>query len=188
MQIVTGRCNSRGAWVCGLLLAVLWLPVVAGGAEPGFGRTQDVAFARQLWKALERLQLAGPKAYRTVPFAGQYPHGSMLELFTTSHLAVAGRSGAVLVLRSYRGDELTPKQVRRQPGRYLSSISVMFQRPGFDPADHNWFWAEFQPDGELGRNAAGRRQAGRIAGKRGCTGCHSAAPGDDLVFSSDRFR
>ncbi len=188
-RALTGRREAgRRAKVWGLLLVMLWLPAVAGGAEPAYGRAADVRFARVLWQALERLQLAGPKAYQTVPYSGLYPHGSVLELLDTLHLTVDGAAGPVLVLRNYRGRRLTPRRVRSAPDKYLDSIAVMFGRDGFDATDHDWFWAEFQPDGALKRNPAGRRLAGRIAGNNGCIACHRAAPGADLVFNNNRFR
>ncbi len=68
----------------------------------------------------------------------------------------------------------------------------MYQRKGFDPEIQDWFWAVFRPDGNVVVNPKGMNMAGRIVGGRAmpqapfnCIACHSAAPGDDMVFLHD---
>ncbi|MCB1809044.1 MAG: hypothetical protein KDJ99_28985, partial [Candidatus Competibacteraceae bacterium] len=61
----------------------------------------------------------------------------------------------------------------------------MYQRPGYDPDNNDWFWARYLPDGSLDKNAEGIALAGRVAKADppgGCIACHTAAPGGDLVF------
>ena len=63
----------------------------------------------------------------------------------------------------------------------------MLKRPGYDPDNKDWFWAKYLPDGSLDKNPAGMQLAGMVAkGKpAGCIACHTAAPGGDMVFTSD---
>lgn len=194
LTLLTGRVH-RYRWLAtlGSVLvagAAALLVTRAAGAPFTFGGPADIAFARDLWQALVKLHLAGPDAYQTVPYPGQYPHGAVLELFDT-RLEVRSRRAPVIVLRNYRGSNIDPATVSAHPHRYLDAIAVMFQRPGYDPADHDWFWAEFEPDGALMHNAIGLKLAGRIAkgsASTGCIACHRVAPGADLVFNHDRFK
>ncbi len=97
-----------------------------------------------------------------------------------------------MVKKNYRGNRLTVAEVEKDRARYLDSISVMFKREaGYDSADKDWFWAQYQPDGQLAlMRKMGMRMA--MAGKlikgvtpdknRGCIYCHSSAGGGDYIF------
>jgi hypothetical protein len=65
----------------------------------------------------------------------------------------------------------------------------MFQREGYDSDNNDWFWAKYLPDGSFDSNPAGVPLTGRIAKgmNSGCIACHTAAPGDDMVFLNDRY-
>ena len=178
------RCRR---WIVGgataLLLAGLVACVPPGGfgGAGGYGRSSDVAYARTLWRALERAHLAGEQAIHTRAFAGRRPHGELQELFD-GPLSVAGHGGRVIVLRNYDGRDATSETVANQPHRFLKSIAVMFQRAGYNPAHRDWFWAEYRPYGRLSHDHNGNALAGRVAQ---CSSCHRRARGGDYVFDPE---
>ena len=80
-------------------------------------------------------------------------------------------------------DQLSREQVLSDPEQYPESITVMYRREqGYDPANQNWFWGKYNPDGSLQTTPEGMPLAGRAAG---CINCHSAAEGGDYVYSYD---
>ena len=86
---------------------------------------------------------------------------------------------------------LAYENVAKDPNKYLGAFTVMYKRPGYDPDNSDWFWAKYLPDGSLDKNPKGMQLAGRVAKvdpPAGCIGCHSAAPGGDMVFTSDRIK
>jgi len=67
----------------------------------------------------------------------------------------------------------------------------MFRREaGYDADNGDWFWAMFMADGTVGKNGMGMRLAGRVAKgmDEGCIACHTAADGDDYVFTSNAIK
>lgn len=174
-------------WIIGLgtvlLLAGLVSCVPPGGygGPGGYGRSGDVAYAGTVWRALEQAQLAGERAIHTRPFAGRRPHGELQELID-GPLEVAGHSGRVIVLRNYDGHAATGGIVANQPHRFLKSIAVMFQRPGYNPAHRDWFWAEYRPYGRIAHDRDGNALAGRVAQ---CSRCHRKARAGDYVFDPE---
>ena len=64
----------------------------------------------------------------------------------------------------------------------------MLQRePGYDADNQNWFWVKYAPDGNIEKNPAGKRLAGRVAkgAPKGCISCHLQAGGNDYLYSND---
>lgn len=59
----------------------------------------------------------------------------------------------------------------------LTSITVMYKVPGYNPAGGDWFWARYSPQG----------QAGPFGQPRGCVGCHGAGAANDHVLAH-RYR
>lgn len=161
-----------------------------GGGGPPFGGEADQAYAGRLWRALQDARLVGSDALRTTPYEGTHPHGAVLEN-VEQDVRVSGHTGVALVKSNYAGDGITPAMVANDPARYLDSVTVMYRREaGYDPDSENWFWAKYNPDGSLQSNPKGMKLAGRVGNKEagaGCLGCHQGAPGNDFVFSHDRF-
>ena len=155
-----------------------------------FGGPVSVAYAGELWQALQSARLAGPEAIETKAYPGQHPHGSVLQL-ADAMLTVNGITGPVIVKNNFGGEGVSVDNVTRDPSRYLIAVTVMYQRPGYDPDNNDWFWARYLPDGSLDKNAEGIALAGRVAKADppgGCIACHTAAPGGDLVFTHNRFQ
>ena len=154
-------------------------------AQPPFGGPDDTGYAATLWQALISANLAGPGALESRPYPGQHPHGAVLQTIYTT-LTVDGQTNDVIVKRNYGGEGVSEQMVANVPDKFLGAVTVMFKRPGYDPDNSDWFWAKYLPDGALDKNPKGMQLAGRVAKvdpPAGCIGCHSAAPGGDMVFT-----
>lgn len=154
-----------------------------------FGGEGDVGYAAQLWSAMADAKMVGDGAVRSFPYEGVAPHGMMLETFY-SEASVDGHTGTLIVKRNYGPEGVTVDQVLADPGKHLGAVTVMFRREGgYDDDNGNWFWAKYLPDGSLDKNPKGMSLAGRVAKgmDMGCIACHSAAPGEDYVFTSDHI-
>ena len=156
------------------------------------GTPGDIAYAQQLWTVLAQEQMVGKHAKLLQPFIGAArPHGAVLEV-DSRMITVAGHNGFVIVKKNYRGNQLSVDDVIKDRAKYLSSISVMFQREaGYDRDNQNWFWVQYQPDGQLTTlhrmgmeiAMAGRMMKGDTPDKnQGCIYCHRSAGGGDYIF------
>lgn len=160
--------------------------------KPPFGGPTNVEYAKVLWDRLEGHKLVGSESIRSYPYKGNHPHGQALEYLETM-ITVDNHQGVVMVKKNYGGEgdlDALKAGVLNEREKNLASITVMFQREdGYDPDHDNWYWAKFQPDGQLEKNPKDMSLAGRVAkgAKAGCIACHSAAPGKDYVFTHDRF-
>lgn len=155
---------------------------------PPFGGPANVAYASVLWKALEDARLVGPRAIQPKPYEGQEPHGAILTTLAST-LNIGGHTGAVWVKNNHVGEGVSVEAVANDPYRFLDSVTVMYRREaGYDRDNKNWFWAKYNPDGTLQANPKGMRLAGRVAkgADAGCIACHTGAPGNDYLFSTDR--
>lgn len=152
--------------------------------QPGFGSDQDVAFAAKIWDALAEQKLVGPGGIVTYPYKGTSLHGPVLQ-YLESEVSVDSQRGTVIAKRNHRGEGLTVEQVINEPTAHLDSLGVMFRREGgYDPAHGDWFWVKFMPDGTVATTPQGAKMAGQT---KPCIACHTPAPGEDFVFSHDRF-
>jgi hypothetical protein len=181
-----------------LLFLCSYLQADALKGEPDTNRTHpvgtaaDISYARVLWQELVAARLVGAQAMPVQPFIGAAPpHGWVLELLHQT-ISVADHSGFVVVKRNYDKKGLTVAQVAANRKKYLSSITVMYQREdGYDQQNQNWFWVKYRPDGSLfskdihGRTVslAGRIVKGKTsADNGGCIYCHRSAGGGDYIF------
>ena len=155
-----------------------------------YGSKIEVEFSKYLWKALEKSRLVGENSFNTTPRSGEDPHGVVVETLS-GKVKVLGGLGQVYVQKNYLGREITRTRVAKLREKYLQSISVMYKREHtYDPANKNWFWAEFTPRGEIRYKVEKLPAAGRVARgeKQGCINCHAGAPGGDYVFSNTAMR
>jgi len=171
------------------LVGTLAAPVSVAVAQDmaPFGTPHDVGFAGQVWGAMLDANLAGPNAIHARPYEGTDPHGMMLETFY-SKATIDGHTGDLIVKNNYGPAGVTEEQVQNEPGKHLAAITVMFRREaGYDSDNQDWFWAKFLPDGTLDKNGKGMALAGRVAKglDQGCIACHTAAGGDDYLFTTD---
>ncbi len=179
------------------ILGCVTAAVIALGGSAGaqdnmmpFGTDVEVAYAAELWGALNDAKMVGDGMIRTFPYEGIAPHGMMLETFYTE-ATIGGHTGTLIVKRNYGPEGVEEDAVLMDPAKHLGAITVMFKREaGYDADNNDWFWAKYLPDGSLDKNPKGMQLAGRVAkGKpKGCIACHSGAPGDDYVFTSDHLK
>ncbi len=162
--------------------------VSSGAGAANFADPDSIAYSKQLWAAMTQANLAGADAITSRPYAGTHPHGAVLDTIEGT-VSVGGHAGRVIAKRNYGGEGVTVASVMNNPRKNLGAVTVMFKREaGYDSDNKDWFWAKFKADGSLHKNPKGMLLAGRVAkGKpAGCIACHKAAPGGDLVFTSDR--
>jgi hypothetical protein len=163
-----------------------------GEDVPSFGTDEDVIYAEKIWRVMEDDRLVGDKGRELEPFfGGAKPHGMILELVYRS-IEVNSHDGLIVVKKNYDGIGVTVESVKGNRSKYLSSITIMFQREsGYDNDNQNWFWAKYNPDGSLFSKKFDARvvqMAGRIwkgetfEQNRGCLYCHRSAGGGDYIF------
>ncbi len=147
---------------------------------PPFGGSSDVVYAHNLWK---QLQKRGFNSTDSKLYTGGPPHGKVREVLEGK---IDGN--LVVVKRNYRGKSITVAKVASNRAKYLKSITVMAKRPGYDPADKDWFWVKYAPNGKIMKNKKGMKLAGRIAKgmAKGCIACHAGASGNDFLFIQDK--
>jgi len=166
-------------------LGILLLAIGTVNAAP-FGGEADVKYAKDLWTSMVNASYAGQDAIKSRPYTGQHPHGAILDTIE-GPINIGGKLHRIIIKRNYGGPGVSMDTVANDPEKYLKAVTVMLKRPGYDPDDKDWFWVKYLPDGSLDKNPAGMKLAGMVAkGKpKGCIACHTAAPGGDMVFTSD---
>ncbi len=162
--------------------------MAAGMMKPPFGSHNDISFAKKLWSKMAMMGYVGKHSITTMPYIGKPPHGKVLSVIE-GKIKVDGFMGDLIIKKNFRGGGLSVEDVINHPKKYLASITVMFRKKGFDPADKDWFWVKYKPNGEIMANPKGMRLAGKVAKgmPTGCISCHKAAPGGDFVYIHDRF-
>ncbi|MCP4297236.1 MAG: hypothetical protein GY786_16665 [Proteobacteria bacterium] len=179
-----------------LLIAIMML-ILSGSDKTAFGfemfgSFDDTKFAGLLWKTLEQERMVGENAIMLEPFfGGAKPHGMILEV-SSRLVTVNGHAGFTVVKKNYNGADVTEARVERNRAKYLTSITVMFQRKkGYDPDNQNWFWSKYKPRGDLftvevsgqTKELAGRIVKGQSGSpNKGCLFCHASAGGGDYIF------
>lgn len=167
-------------------IALLSIPATAAiaavsFAQAPFGTDEDQRYGERLWAQLEAQEFVGDGAMMSRPNRGSAPHGEYL--VTLEHeLEVDGETGPVLVKRNYTGEDISAEAVSNSPEEYLDSITVMYQRDGYDPENNDWFWAKYLPDGSFDLAPEEAPLVGRATG---CITCHSRE--EDRVFLNDRY-
>ncbi len=176
-----------GVAVCAAL-AVVMNPIgdeaTAAQHEAPFGGKADVEFAEALWQAMDGYE-SWPMKSSVYP--GTSPHGKLLRLYYNL-VHVDGTPYHLIVKDNYGGSDATKEKVSSSPGEYLAAVTIMLQREaGYDPANNDWFWVKYAPDGSIEKNAKGMALAGRVAkgADKGCIACHKNAKGGDYVFTND---
>lgn len=163
-------------------IVALTMAIALPATAQDFGGNADIDFANKLWSALETARLVGPDRINVQPFEGNEPHGAIQQAYATT-VAVGGRVARVLVKANHGGPGIDVSAVYDNPNKHLGAYTVMFKREaGYDPENQDWFWAKYNPSGQLDKNPKGAAIAGKfMKGKdKGCIACHTATGGDDL--------
>ena len=171
-------------------ITLLVLTHVNAFAGKPFGGQQDLAYSDKVWQVAERAGFVGSASIVTRPYKGAPPHGLILELLEKNTI-IDGVTGPLVVKKNYGGNGLTIEDVINDPSRYLEAVTIMFQREkGYDSENKDWFYAKYDPAGNLMTNPKGIKLAGRVAkgAPTGCISCHKPAPGGDFIFNHDRYQ
>ncbi|VAW57678.1 hypothetical protein MNBD_GAMMA07-1101 [hydrothermal vent metagenome] len=162
---------------------------------PPLNNSDDILYAQKLWNVMQKNHLVGEQAMLLQPFfGGAKPHGMILEVY--SHLlTVANHKGFLVLKRNYNGDGVSVENVSKNRAKYLSSITIMYQREaGYDEDNLNLFWVKYKPDGKLFvKELKGHKLslAGRLIkgnndkSNKACLYCHASAGGGDYIFYPD---
>lgn len=148
--------------------------LLAGGALV-YAAQDGPPDARALWEHLQEADYQSWPAYADSPdelYEGQRPHGALLRTYANEPAAGSPDDlpeGSILVKENYT------------PERELAAITVMKKSSGYDPANQDWFWVKYEPDGSVAREN-GQELAGKV---QSCIGCHASAAGDDYVYTND---
>lgn len=156
--------------------------VATSVAAQDFGNQADQEYASQLWQVMEEGRLVGSDAIQALPYSGGDPHGAVLQTFYTS-ATIGEETGTLVVKRNYGPGGATADSVLADPQEQLAAVTIMFRRDeGYAPDSGDWFWAKYLPDGTLDQTPDGTPLAGLAAG---CISCHSTAPGEDYLYTTD---
>ena len=152
--------------------------------QPPFGGQADIAFAKDLWRAMEDYR---DWKMQSDIYPGTSPHGAFLRV-SYNLVHVDGKPYHLIVKENFGGQDATRRKVVANPDDYRGPVTIMLQREaGYDPAHGDWFWVKYEPDGDIAENDKGRALAGRVAkgAQKGCIACHGNAAGGDYVFNND---
>ena len=100
---------------------------------------------------------------------GVEPHGALLTVYAndTAIKGIAAKKGKLPVESLVVIDNFNA-------AKKLEFVGVMYKLKGFNPADGDWFWAQYSPDGKV-------IEEGKIDE---CIRCHAAQKTNDYIFSS----
>jgi hypothetical protein len=160
---------------------VLLVGLGCGGDDSGQGQgtdpKADVEHAQQLWPRIQEYpqwnQPAGLEGWQR----GTAPHGKFVKYYANKPLEELETDGAIIVKENYTAEM----------NDALDSITVMEKRKGYDPETGDWFYAKYNPKGDLEESDQGKMLAG-LVGKgtsKGCLPCHAKAQGGDYLFLND---
>lgn len=180
--------------IAGLAVTVASIGTVANAKKmkkmmhPPFGSHADVAYAKDIWTAMKKAHLVGPHAMNVRPYKGNHPHGAIQQTID-ARIKVRGRWARVIMKRNFGGKGISVQSVYDNPTKHLGAVTVMFKRKkGYDPADLDWMWIKYKPDGSLHKNKMGMILAGKVAKGMdvGCIACHKAAGGKDMETLTEK--
>jgi len=142
--------------------------------KPPFER----AFWTYLTKGTHRYDQWGPFPGRTADlYEGESPHGAHLKLIgnrIARENAATLPLGSILIKENYDEDKKT-----------LLAITVMYRVKDFDPANGNWYWIKYLPDGKVATVTTDKGTTRLLGRVKGCIECHKGAEGDDFAFIND---
>lgn len=100
---------------------------------------------------------------------GQGPHGPQHKVFVNrTGLQASGAPapyGTIEVKENYGNDNV------------LTVITVMYKVRGYNPADGDWFWAQYTPTGAI-------LKQGKLGG---CIGCHGIRASNDFILVHELY-
>jgi len=107
---------------------------------------------------------------------GNSPHGALIKTYVNTTAAKNlsdSANGSVIVKENY------------SPDKKLMAITVMQRAKGFDPANGDWYYAKYMPNGQIAKTPPEMKSM-PIAGKFSmCIQCHNEAGGNDHLYLND---
>ena len=98
---------------------------------------------------------------------GRAPHGPLHKVYVNGPLIGSPQPpvayGSIQVKENYSSNQK------------LKAITVMYKIQGFNPADGDWFWVSYSPDGKA-------EEAGKV---EACIGCHGTRSKNDFILVHD---
>ncbi len=179
--------SFRGRWLllsAAVLLAIIVVaargPVVEAQSGTRIGGTKGAnpqpTFEQKLWDYLKgaRYENWAPMPGKSDGFLpGQSPHGDFLKLYVNRTAAGNPKElphGSIVVKENYGADKKT-----------LMAITIMYRSKDFDPANRDWYYVKYEPNGQVSQ-----MQGMRVSGKvKMCIDCHAGAKDGDFVFTND---
>ena len=111
-------------------------------------------------------------------YVGSSPHGAFLKMYL-NRVAIGNPAelpaGSIIVKENYHVDRST-----------LKAITVMYRSKAYNPANGDWYWIKFNPDGTVDSTSVesgSKPMAGKVTS---CIECHSDAEGGDYTFFNDK--
>ena len=102
-------------------------------------------------------------------YPGKSPHGA----FLTTYVNGAALKAIELKTGSMPYEAIICKQNFNKDKKYVS-LTVMYKVKDYNPAEGDYFWAKYAPDGRI-------EAEGKISS---CINCHSHKRGNDFIFTS----
>jgi len=135
------------------------------------------SFEARFWSYLKEAQYRNWASLPGAPtegYPGNSPHGMKVKLYA-NRTATANKdefgSGSILIKENFDAS-----------GEKLMAVTVMYRSKGFAPDSGDWYWAKYEPDGNISM-----MNKMPISGRVGmCIDCHSSAGGKDFVFANDK--
>jgi hypothetical protein len=137
----------------------------------------DVEHAQQLWSRIqEYTQWSQPEGLQGFQ-PGTRPHGTFVKYYINKPADELETDGAIIVKENYTAEM----------NDAMDSITVMEKRKGYDPETGDWFYAKYNPKGDLEESDQGKMLAGLVGkgSSKGCLPCHAKAKGGDYLFMND---
>ncbi|MFT5521218.1 MAG: hypothetical protein ACI9IA_001819 [Enterobacterales bacterium] len=162
----------------------LTLQLMAETSKATSGTAEDNAYAAKVWQYMLKNKLIGKDRIRSFPFKGNRPHGSIQELISTN-AEIEGHTGKLIVKHNYGSkDGLTKEEVygADQAENYVA-LTIMYQREkGYDSANDDWFWAEYNADGSI----INHQEVDLSGRSKFCLACHTPLGGKDREIMNGR--
>lgn len=102
-------------------------------------------------------------------YKGKAPHGALLTTFVNpaAYDSIKRKrgmaDGSIIVMENYTAD------------KKFIELTVMYKIKGYHPAEGDWFWAKYRPDGSV--EASGKLES--------CIKCHGQRKENDYIMTED---
>lgn len=102
-------------------------------------------------------------------YKGAHPHGAFLTTYINDYAALGIKEG-----KSMHNGSIIVKE-NYSPEKKLAAITVMYKVDRYNPDAGDWFWAKYEPDGEV-------LKSGKV---KGCINCHKSRKENDYIMTGD---